>query len=74
MIEVKNLTKGFYDGFKKTKVLKGISFKVEKGETFSLVGPNGAGKTTTMKLMLGFLKPETGDALIMPKNGLLQEN
>lgn len=63
MIETKNLTKTF----DQSTVLEGLEFKVEKGEIFCFLGANGAGKTTTINLLLGFLKPTNGEALI---NGL----
>lgn len=37
-----------------------ISFDIRRGEVIGLLGPNGAGKTTTMRLVTGFLKPDTG--------------
>lgn len=64
MIEIQNLTKDFNG---KT-VLNGISFEVEEGEIFGYLGPNGAGKTTTLRIILGLLKPTTGEALVMGKN------
>ena len=60
MIEVQNLTKNFNG---KT-VLDGISFEVKEGEIFGYLGPNGAGKTTTMRIILGLLKPTSGNALV----------
>jgi len=63
MIEVQNLTKKFNG---KT-VLNGISFEVEEGEIFGYLGPNGAGKTTTMRIILGLLRPASGNALVMGK-------
>lgn len=35
----------------------GISFEIDRGETFGLLGPNGAGKTTTIHLLIGALRP-----------------
>ena len=40
--------------------LKGISFKVNKGEIVSLIGANGAGKTTTLHTVTGLIKPKHG--------------
>ena len=41
-------------------VLNGISFKVEKGETFVLVGPSGSGKSVTLNHIIGLFKAESG--------------
>jgi len=45
-------------------VLDGVSFGVKKGEVFGFLGPNGAGKTTTLRLLLGLLEPDDGEALV----------
>lgn len=53
VIEVKGLKKSYGDN----KVLKGVTFKVERGTMLALLGPNGAGKTTTVRILstlLGF--------------------
>lgn len=41
-------------------VVDGISFDAKKGEILALLGPNGAGKTTTIRMMIGFLSPNSG--------------
>ena len=45
-------------------VLKGVSFRLEKGSTTALVGRSGAGKSTIADLLLGFLTPTKGEILI----------
>jgi len=66
-IDIQGLTKTFHVGFwrKKVEVLKGVDLQVFAGETFGLLGPNGAGKTTTIKTLVGLVKPDQGDVLIM---------
>ena len=44
------------------EVVRGISLHVNHGEVVGLVGPNGAGKTTTIRMMLGILTPNEGEA------------
>jgi phospholipid/cholesterol/gamma-HCH transport system ATP-binding protein len=45
-------------------VLDGLSFKVMKGETKIILGGSGSGKSTTIKLVLGLLKPDSGQILV----------
>ena len=42
------------------QAVKGVSFSVEKGESFSLLGPNGAGKSTIIHMISGLFKPTAG--------------
>ena len=60
------LTKTFRVGFwgRRVRAVVDLSFEVRAGEIFGLLGPNGAGKTTTLKMLLGFVKPTSGHALI----------
>jgi len=48
-------------GYKGTKVLVGISLKVNKGEFVSIVGSNGAGKSTLLRTISGVIKPTAGE-------------
>ena len=50
-----------YDG---RKVLNNLSFKVMKGETKIILGGSGSGKSTTIKLVLGLIKPDSGQILV----------
>lgn len=59
-IVVKTLRKSYGD----LKVLRGISFTVEKGSILALLGPNGAGKTTTVKILSTLLLQDKGKATV----------
>ncbi|MCE7697317.1 MAG: ABC transporter ATP-binding protein [Methanobacterium paludis] len=52
----------FYGDF---EALRGISFEIEEGQIFGYLGPNGSGKTTTIKLLLGLIKPSSGNIHIL---------
>lgn len=60
MIEVVDLVKD-YGNF---KAVKGVTFKVEKGEILGFLGPNGAGKSTVMKILTCFLPSSSGKATV----------
>ena len=60
MITLTNVTKQYST----KKAVDGINIAIKKGEIIGFLGPNGAGKTTTMKLILGLLKPTSGEVSI----------
>jgi len=45
----------------KRRVVQDVSLDIEQGETVGLLGPNGAGKTTTFYMIVGLIKPQSGD-------------
>ncbi|WML29023.1 ABC transporter ATP-binding protein [Neobacillus sp. OS1-32] len=57
VLRLENVTKSF----KYKTAVNNISFSMKKGEVTAILGPNGAGKTTTISMILGLLKPTTGD-------------
>jgi len=63
LVNVNNLSKNFSS----FEAVKEISFSINESEILGLLGPNGCGKTTTIGMMLGLLKPTSGEVII---NGL----
>ena len=66
-IVVNNLSKEYSNKL----AVKNINFKINENEIIGLLGPNGCGKTTTIAMILGLLKPTSGEILI---NGFNIEN
>lgn len=64
-IEFKNVSFSYVEG---KPVLKDISFKVGKGESFAIAGPTGCGKTTLINLLMRYYEPDSGDILINGKS------
>lgn len=50
--------------FGRTRVLRNVSFSLERGSVMSLFGPNGAGKTTLLRVLAGALRPHQGAVLL----------
>jgi ABC-2 type transport system ATP-binding protein len=50
--------------FDQKEVVRGVSFSVEKGESFGLLGPNGAGKSTTISMICGLLTYDSGSVMV----------
>lgn len=68
IIQTSQLRKVYRTGFwlnQKITSLKGCSLTVYRGETFGILGPNGAGKTTLLKLLLGIIRPTSGQGLLL---------
>lgn len=67
IIDCQQVNKTYRYGFlqKKNKsALKDLSFAVEQGEVFGIIGPNGAGKSTVIKILMGFVRPDSGQTAI----------
>ena len=64
MLVVDHITKSFG----KKEVVRGVSFSIEKGETFGLLGPNGAGKSTTISMICGLFPYDSGDIRVGGKS------
>ena len=58
---------GLYKSFGDLEVLKGIDLTVFKGENVAVLGKSGTGKSVLIKIMVGLLKPDKGEVLILGK-------
>jgi phospholipid/cholesterol/gamma-HCH transport system ATP-binding protein len=64
MIEARDLKKSFDSH----KVLDGVSFQIEKGESVVIIGRSGGGKSVLLKQLIGLLLPDSGQVLIDGEN------
>jgi ABC-2 type transport system ATP-binding protein len=60
-IETHNLVKRYGN----VTAVDGVSLRVEQGEIYAFLGLNGAGKTTTIRMLLGMLKPTSGEVCVL---------
>ena len=51
--------------FGEREVVKGLSFEVQRGTIYGIIGPSGCGKTTTVRMLLGVLRPTSGDLRVL---------
>ena len=61
-LQIQNINKSYND----QQVLFDLSFNVKNGEIVGFLGPNGAGKSSLMKIMTGFLYPDSGKVWALP--------
>ncbi len=62
------IIQGLQKKFGKVQALNGVTFTVKPGEVVGFIGPNGAGKTTTIRILLGIIKRDGGQAEIFDKD------
>lgn len=67
ILEIRNLGKVFPGGKHFLNVLEGVRFDVQPGEMICILGPSGCGKTTLLRILAGYLKPDSGDVLLHGK-------
>jgi ABC-2 type transport system ATP-binding protein len=70
LVQTSHLRKVYHTGFwlnQKVVTLQNCSLQVHQGETFGLLGQNGAGKTTLLKILLGIIRPTSGQGQLLGK-------
>lgn len=60
ILEIQAITKQFSE----QTIVDGISLSIQQGEFFTLLGPSGCGKTTLLRMIAGFIKPDSGRILL----------
>jgi putative ABC transport system ATP-binding protein len=64
LVEIKDLTKGYYRNSRRIPVLEGVDLTVERGQFLALMGPSGSGKTTLLNVMAGLDSPDAGTVTV----------
>ena len=67
LLEVKDLKTYFTTSKGKAKAVDGVSFTLDYGQCLGLVGESGCGKTTTLRIIAGFLEPDSGEIIFGDK-------
>ena len=69
-ISISNLAKRYKaaTGFYTSTVISGLDLEIKKGESFGFLGPNGAGKSTVIKILMDFIRYDSGTITINGKN------
>ncbi len=70
VVEFESISKIYNPGLfkKKIQAVSSLSLEVKQGEVFGLIGPNGAGKSTTIRMLLGLIRPDSGNILFCGKS------
>src|SRR5215831_13678800 len=61
-------TRGLRKLFGSQVAVEGLSLDVSRGEIFGFLGPNGAGKSTSIKMLLGLVRPTSGEAQVLGRS------
>ena len=70
VLEIHNLHKSFKTGRQHKAAVLELSLQIAKGEVFGFLGPNGAGKSTTIKLIMDYIRPDSGTIRVSDQDTL----
>jgi ABC-2 type transport system ATP-binding protein len=75
-LEIQNISKKFRTDFwkKQFTALENVSFQVPQNSICGLIGPNGAGKTTAIKVILNFIRPNSGSVKIFGEDATRKQS
>jgi ABC-type multidrug transport system ATPase subunit len=62
VVETRDLTKRYGE---RIVAVDGLALRIRRGEVYGFLGPNGAGKTTTLRMLLGLVRPSSGEAMVL---------
>jgi ABC-2 type transport system ATP-binding protein len=68
MLVLKSISKAFTVAQKKKAIIDQLNLTVPSGTVLGVLGPNGAGKSTTIKMIMDFIRPDSGEVLICGKS------
>lgn len=66
VIEIKNLTHFYGD----KKIYENLNLSIKKGQFLEFLGKNGVGKSTLINILMGYLKPKSGECLVLWRKSL----
>lgn len=63
-LEALDLKKSYFEGTKELRILNGLSFRLEQGESVAIMGPSGCGKSTLVSCLAGLIEPDAGEIIL----------
>src|SRR6478752_3285942 len=66
-VDVAISTRGLTKRYGSQPALQGLDLTVPRGSVYGFLGPNGSGKTTTLRLLVGLMRPDAGEIMLLGK-------
>ncbi|PIS65325.1 hypothetical protein AZH44_11430 [Corynebacterium striatum] len=74
VLQVSALTRSYGKGTKAFRAVKGLDFRVSRGEVFGLLGTNGAGKTSTLEILEGLAPASSGEIEVFGRDPFIDKS